>query len=766
MREKSQYPYIYVDPANRVHILFPYAEGSDGISRDNTCRSTYAAREFIRSILGVIQGYIDDLQADIAELRRQPRQNQAHIKKRQERLVQLQNYEKAVNKVVRGESEFRGVVMDSPALPPVLQTFLADPTQNVAGVLLDPQEKDNSGGFDAKAALTAVDRDSKAQSLGESLRGTFRKTDLSKRTIADAKTEVIKKSLQVWRAEHKQDMLTKDDELDRLKDVIAQSLADVGGCVGLKKEEMRKNLNTNVTPEGTKGQWTVNIAYINRAYAAKESAPLAVEDAVSAIVEGTLAPGVFNQIDAAGGKALSPFKAEVKSGAKSSVEDHFSICVQFLLFVINSHCITEHVRPNFTRILETNLPLKEEFLRAIQMEFESDGDIENAIALFIDQNADAFQLSARLSSAKIALIKKDFFQKYRTIKGSDHFDQFIALLPGKFRDFWHHQGRICCHFGLLFEGLFPEKYAIYFGGVRPLLARHIASPDKNAAFAQLPVENVVVRDKPKIRDNADIEDISIGEGSRNSESKGNDGAARRSVAPYRYRFVSEHHKGSLLQRMKKIAIQHPWRMVLGLLLGAFIFFLLCTPPGQGILIPMLAGLGFNIAAGTIAPLVELGIWQMGVMAVSITALGPFLIKGIGEILQFVGKWVLEIPSRLLLFPSSWDSDRYWGRRNMQYSFWRAVASIPGIVINSLGRLINWIGERIAGSEPSPLFDYTGGRFEEHVEVMKTENGVSDVVVVVPSARSEPHAFGWMDDVSAWKEGVKMEMSTQRSYYFS
>lgn len=156
LREKSSYKYIYVDENNNVHIMVPISAGQK-IATDNTCKSTYALKQFFAtsngnteegSVFQALQSYMADLMADIGYLRRYG-VNNTIVKAKEERYGQLRRYLYLLQTVPVRESvkDLQSAVF--PEYPAPIQKALANtqPNSNFFTMQLSPRVEDNYYGY-------------------------------------------------------------------------------------------------------------------------------------------------------------------------------------------------------------------------------------------------------------------------------------------------------------------------------------------------------------------------------------------------------------------------------------------------------------------------------------------------------------------------------------------------------------------------------------------------------------------------------------------
>lgn len=221
------------------------------------------------------------------------------------------------------------------------------------------------------------------------------------------------------------------------------------------------------------------------------------------------------------------------------------------------------------------------------------------------------------------------------------------------------------------------------------------------------------------------------------------------------------------QRLWGSVSNHPWRTFFGVLLAVAAVVLLFTPPGQALLLSMMglvASEAFITAAtATLAPFAELALGWVISLGIAAGLLGTVLLKGIGETLQFVGKWLLEIPSRLILFPADDDGDE----SRMHYTAIRGFFSIPGMILNLLGRAINTLGEKIAGVQRKSTDELVSESSIPEPRVLVPLNKLFvDVGFPADSHLEDRRVISCLDEVAVWKESIKLSMSARNSYYFS
>ena len=418
-QEKEAVDYLYIDSANRVHLLLPVINGQN-IALDNTCQTVSQLRWFIAgreaefnfpakpSCLQVLERYENDLTADIDECE-QTRSHTLLKQQKQERLLQIQAYRDLVANVV--------IPLISPAVlngrfgdfPLVIKRALSKKT-NALSIRLNPVVKDPYLRLDSP--VFSLRRSYYASGLGAALADIF--------------------------------PVGQDINAPHPKNVLIQVAA----------EYFRDNPPFNFAKLQTLLQNEIHARLEVSVDLTKPAVPDRDNNKEWVVTEETLVNNWFAEEDFTASEwarsllstCLTDEFWEEYSGSLFNENDRTKLIikVQFFLAQINLHCYSEGLsHQNFGQVFDEP-PLRENIARIVRDNVLS-GTVEEELFKMINQQRDALGLAKPLMDNDKAVILAKFNEQFKTIKESPHFDEFLVFMPNKPGQFVSHHGRISIH---------------------------------------------------------------------------------------------------------------------------------------------------------------------------------------------------------------------------------------------------------------------------------------------------------------------------------
>lgn len=415
LMEPIKEKYLMIDEKyNHVHVLLPISSGEE-IALDNTCKSTQSLKEFFgyaadsKSIGVVIQEYIYALQKDINILR----PGTELYEQKQERLSQLLQYQASIDEVNK-LSDVQRLELLYPEFPEGIQQLMKKNGANLSSIQLMPHYPDGYlRTINPAFSLRELETDRFAQQL--------------RTTLSHHKLPVI--SLREHFTTQVLDEAAKGTELtfSRLQEILHEKTLEFFG------EDIDYQ--------------SVNITDICNIFSVEES-ELASDPQI--FVDGLLGFAAGALFDST---LASPFSQQTLTTDRDLRIDEQSILIQFFLAEINIYCQQNGLgHENFGLKLQ-NADLRHAFMTCLR---DLQGNVELAIAEFVNQHKEAFGLSRDLTIAEMKVIKQKFAEHFILVKHSPHFDEFMLLNLEKKGGFYTHQASICVNYLDFLNASIPE----------------------------------------------------------------------------------------------------------------------------------------------------------------------------------------------------------------------------------------------------------------------------------------------------------------------
>ncbi len=443
-REPAHCDYLYIDDANRVHLLLPIIGGEE-IGLDNTCQTTLELAAFFYgkdvrlSAEQILNAYIKNIQTDIATINALKNATptiayQSVLNQKTQRLQQIRYYLDLmallkINFDRDGEIANLGL-QQFPVLPRGILQVLKF-AENGFAIQLSPHRPDSYMRFtDPVFKLARNISGGLIQplnaGLGYRLRTTFSPIG---RTIMrlnrkSAREQLIDTVVARVNQTSPHLQIINDENFDALKDIIRRELTRINPDVSLERD----NYGNLLDFAGV----TASLQYDEND---------TVREWANGFVRLAVPDETFWQQQAG-----SVFYDDLLAVTTVEEAERLSIKVQFFLGEVNGYCRTHQLTDkDFGAVFDDEW---HGYLIAISVKtgLENGDAIEPLIFAYINTIWSALGLTAPLSLPQQEDITKKFNQHYTIIKDSPHFDEFFVVnpdLPGKI---CVHKNRISCHF--------------------------------------------------------------------------------------------------------------------------------------------------------------------------------------------------------------------------------------------------------------------------------------------------------------------------------
>lgn len=483
-QEKDAYAYIYVDAANKVHVLVPLSAGQE-LATDNTCETFREINPFFKGKtreeagggIRAVRSYIADLNRDIDQLNNEIATNsadetllQANIKlatSKQERLNQLRQYEQILTTLPSAEI--------LAAFPAPINQALAAEEANCAGMLLNPGETVKSNAIKLTQHRFSLKRE-RGNNSGHivdhtSLSAVLNLAKEQKKFIKSAQYCALEKKLLATITEEYQKkypsegkaVVKNEEQLTFLKNCIKNAFkthCDYSGAMDFLGYFVGEADAREIDFDYISGCLCNVSPSVTKVFGALRD--MAVSSSSIVTVLRTYSSG-------------NPFE-EVEG-------DKLTIAIQFFLAVaaLDYYAHTGDTI-NFGANLERDQETVERFVNAVQTAYQEGRSVEDCI---LDQCKNLHLANNGLMAglATLGLFEFNYFDSARTRKriiqrfkeqwnilnpvitreSAIHFDEFLQLLPDKKGHFYGHNSRISLHLGrYLYHDNTRQDYQTYF----------------------------------------------------------------------------------------------------------------------------------------------------------------------------------------------------------------------------------------------------------------------------------------------------------------
>ncbi len=376
--------YIHINPeTNRVHLLVPVVGGQD-ISTDNTCKATVALREFFDGeALRELTAYKSALALDIGLLEAGHAQRVA----KEARLAQVEAYMEAISAMQHSYGE-------------AMNAFLARPS-NLYGIQLRPRVQDSQSRV-VNPAFNIERRNNAAgvslSALYNAMHSTFPGAAIA---VSDPRTALTTAVLSALPA------LPNFEDIQRV--LGEQCLTRFGLTIDFTRRT-----------DGTEA----NMAAIDALMGF--GADTTPQEYIDALL-GACAPDMWATLPA----PLSPFYSIPTATPVEERTERLSMLTQFFLAHLTIYCKARAISgQNVGTILDASSDLSNELVRVVSTALRTGNDVETALCIFCNVNADTFGLARSLNAADVTAIKETFERTWRTITATQenpHMDDFMIL---------------------------------------------------------------------------------------------------------------------------------------------------------------------------------------------------------------------------------------------------------------------------------------------------------------------------------------------------